>query len=90
MLKISILLLFALIILIIFFIPPFHWSIVVLVSLLVASVCGMLVTVATKKRRVGIISGMLVFLIFILQTLHVLTPLNFGLIVMLGVSLLAL
>ena len=75
---------------ILFFIPPFHWVIVALFSLLAASLCGLIAQVVSKKRKLGIITGILVFLILTLQILHVLTPLNVLITVLLGASLLAL
>lgn len=75
---------------ILFFIPPFHWVIVVLFSLLAASLCGLITWVISKKRKLGIIIAILIFLILTLQILHVLTPMNLIIVLLLGASLLAL
>ena len=80
------------------FVPPFHWIIVALFILLSATLGAVLVTIliskysrfTQKKRTIGVIVAAVLALIFILQALHVLTPLNILMVLLLGASLLAL
>lgn len=80
------------------FVPPSHWIIVGLFILLSAALGGILVTIliskhsrfTQKKRTIGVIVAAVVALIFTLQALHVLTPLNILMVFLLGASLLAL
>lgn len=82
----------------IFVIPPSHWVIIGILIFLIAFLSSTVVSLACsrgtklieKKRRISIITGIVVFLILTIQSLQVLTPLNALIIILLGMSLLAL
>lgn len=96
--KIFILVLILIILCAILFIPPFHWTIIGAVMLVISTLCGFITTLVIqrnarlmqKKRKIGIITGILVFLLLTVQVLQVFTPLNVITILLLGISLLAL
>lgn len=66
--------------------------------LAISTVCGFIASLiiqrtekfAHKKRKIGIITGIIVFLLLTVHVLHVFTPLNGITILLLGISLLAL